>query len=178
MGEDYQFPKLPSEPQTCTMMCMNPIPSSTLRIKIKVKKKVLQSVCRVCTEPWVESPAFHNPGMVVHTRNFSTWEEESGRAGHLWLQSKFKVSLGYVRHCLKQTTSKKKKTTQTTGKEDIGLSSPLRVEAPVLSTYILSAPVHHIGLFQTPLFSQRALRKGAKEKNHLGLPEPSPKDPA
>jgi hypothetical protein len=42
---------------------------------------------------------------VHRSRDATTWEVESGWSevqGHLWLRSEFKVSLGYMRPCLKK----------------------------------------------------------------------------
>ena len=110
--------------------------------------------------------------MVVHTRNFSTWEEESGRSGHLRLHSKFKVSLGYVRRCLKQTTSK-----------DTNHWKTLDC-LPHLELRLLYCP-HTFSLLCSPygalpdasIFPKGFEERGKGEKS-FGAPELSTKDPA
>lgn len=64
------------------------------------------------TTPWLPTLALHNPGMVTHPGNPTFLEEEVEGLqiqGHPWVDSKFKVSLGYLRTCVKEGRREGKK---------------------------------------------------------------------
>lgn len=61
------------------------------------------------TEPWDQSAAPYEKGVVVQACNLSTgeWEgRESEIQGQPWLQSKLEASLGYVNPCLRTSKAK------------------------------------------------------------------------
>lgn len=92
-GED-QHPWLSSDFPMCHGICVHTLiyeQTDTWYIHTMLKDVAQLTACLECPRLWVPSPAQHKPGVVPYTCNLKVG------SSHLWIHSKLKASLRYLR---------------------------------------------------------------------------------